>query len=151
MSTIQIIVAIYIAFLALLIVISNLITRHKRRFEVIFIYDVDYIFYEMAKHISAAKETIYDYENTLHLLYHDKERMFTNPVLSYEQQFPKIMENVDYLEKLLQKPVFADNFRKRVFANHETLQRIGKILSVTHIMTTFWTLGIAKLWTPTHT
>lgn len=151
MSLGRTIVVIYVAVLLVFILVSAQITRHKRKFEAIFIYDVDYIFYEMAKNILAAKDQIYDYENTLNLLYHDKKRIFTKPVLTYEQQFPKILENVDYLEKLLQKPIFTEDFRKKVTSTHETLQKVGKILSTTHIMTTFWTLGIAKLWTPSHT
>lgn len=141
-----IIIIVYVVIIASLGIISSSVLKHKKRFEVIFTYDVDYVFYEMAKNILQSKDEIYDYQNTLEILYHDKKRIFTKPVLTYQEQFPKIKENMEYLEKLLQKKIFTDNFRQRLAQNYRTLQRISRLSATTHTILTFLTLGIAKIW-----
>lgn len=126
-----------------LIVLSVMLSktaRDKRKFEALFTYDVDFLFFEMAKTIQESKGDIYDYENTLKILYHDKKTIFTKPVLSYSEQFPKLWENVVYLEKLLQKEIFSHSFKKRIDQNHKTLLKIAKIKHFTHTILTFWTL-----------
>ncbi len=141
-----IIICIYIVVLIILIALLAQTKRHKRRFEVIFTYDLDFVFYEMAKNIEAGKDSLYDYQNTLEILYHDKKAIFTKPIKSYQEQFPKIQENVAYLEKLLQKEIFAADFRKRLNQNYQALQRVSKVSAFVHTILTFWTLGIAKIW-----
>lgn len=145
MSTLQIIIASYIGIIALLIIVSLQLARHQKRFAMVFTYDIDFVFYEMARQIEREKETIYGQSDSLDVLYHDKQRIFSKPVLSYQQQFAKIKENMDFLEKLLNKSIFSTKFRKRLEENYQTLQRIGKISSATHIMLIFLTLGIAKI------
>jgi|GEM_PF-6318089 len=140
METLRIVIGVYVAVLLALIFMVNSISRHKKRFEVIFTYDVDFVFYEMAKHILDAKDELYDYDNALEILYHDKKRIFTKPVLAYQEQFPKIRENMEYLEKLLQKDIFSDKFRKRLTQNYHTLQRISATSRTTHTILTFRTL-----------
>ena len=146
MYTIWLILTIYITVLFALIIISSSVAKHKRRFEIIFTYDVDYLFYEIAKSLVEAKEHLYDYENTLEVLYHDKKKIFTKPVLSYQEQYPKLKENMEYLEKLLQKSIFTDNFKKRLAQNYRTLKRVTRISNSIHTILTFLTLGIAKFW-----
>lgn len=140
MSTLQIIIVSYIAFIAVLIIISLQISRHQKRFAMIFTYDVDFVFYEIARRIEKEKSMIYEHQDSLDILYHDKQKIFSKPIRTYQQQFTKIRENMDFLEKLLNKQIFSTKFRKRLDENHQTLQRIGKISSATHIMLTFLTL-----------
>ena len=146
MSTLWLVLTIYVTVLIALIIISSGVIKHKRRFEVIFTYDMDYVFYEMAKNILEVKDSLYDYKNALEVLYHDKKQLFSKPVKSYQQQFPKIRENMQYLEKLLQKPIFTEKFQKRLTQNYRTLQRTSRISRALHTMITFLTLGIAKFW-----
>lgn len=140
------IVAIYLIVLIALIAITNSVLNHKKRFEVIFTYDIDFVFYEISRTLVAAKDELYDYQNTLEVLYHDKNRIFRKPVLSYQEQFPKIKENMEYLEKLLKKRIFAEDFTQRLHQNYHTLQKVSRISSLTHTILAFWTLGIAKFW-----
>lgn len=123
-----------------LLTIVSAVKKHIQRFEVLFTYDVDFAFYEMARALFEAKDTLYDYENTLEILYHDKKRIFTKPVLTYKQQFPKIQENIDYLEKLLQKKIFTNTFHTKLTQNYQILQKIGTIYSFIHTILTFLTL-----------
>lgn len=146
MSTLRIIIISYIAFLLVLIVLLQAVAKHQKRFEVIFTYDMDYVFYEMAKNILDVKDSLYDYKNALEVLYHDKKQIFTKPIRTYQQQFTKIQENVDYLEKLLQKPLFTEKFKKRLTQNYRTLQRTSRISRALHTILIFFTLGIAKFW-----
>lgn len=147
-QTIRIILTSYVTVLVALLIIAQNISSHKKRFEVVFTYDMDFAFYQIAKTIAEAKDEIYDYKNTLEILYHDKKQVFTKPVLTYQQHFMKLEENIEYLEKLLQKSIFMDSFRKRLSQNYETLQRVSRVLRSTHIILIFLTLGIAKIWTP---
>lgn len=147
MTTLWLILTIYVTVLVALIIISSHVIKHKRRFEVIFTYDIDYVFYEMAKTLIAAKDELYDYENTLSVLYHDKDRIFRKPVLSYQEQFPKLKENMDYLENLLKKDIFPEKFTTRLDQNYHTLQKVSRISALTNTILTFRTLGIAKFWT----
>lgn len=137
----------YLTILIVLAVIFAAVSRHQKRFEIIFTYEVDYIFYETARALYQAKESIYEYEKNVNLLYHDKKKIFTKPVLTYETQFPRIWENVRYLEELLGKKIFTDSFSERARKSYQTLHQIHKVNRVTHTILTFRTLGIAKLFT----
>ncbi len=120
--------------------ILSTISADKRKVEKAFTYDVDSIFYQMAKTILTEKERIYDYKNTLSLLYHDKKAIFTKPTKSYHEQFPKLQENMKYIEKLLQKEIFSGEKKKRLDQNAKMLHKIARIQTLTHTILTFLTL-----------
>ena len=138
-------IGLYIGVLVALVATFVAVSRHQKRFEILFTYEVDYMFYEIARTLYQAKDTIYEYKKSVEVLYHDKKKIFTKPIVSYETHFPVLQENVHYLEQLLEKKIFTDSFGERVQNNYKTLRQIHKINIVTHTILAFWTLGIAKL------
>lgn len=131
------IIGIYILILAILLGIFTAVSRHKKRFEVLFTYDVDYAFYETSRALLAAKDSLYDYDTTLKVMYHDKKKIFTKPAMTYQEQFPKIQENITYLENLLQKKIFTENFHQKLIQNYYILQKIETIRTLIHTILTF--------------
>ncbi len=146
MSIVWIVVFVYLVVVIVLVAAQSALARHKRRFEMIFTYDVDYVFYETAKQLEQSKEKLVDYQWSAEVLYHDKKKLFSKPVATYMSYFPQIQENMDYLEDLLKKEIFTKEFRKRLMENYQTTQKISGISSFTHTILVFLTLWIAKLW-----
>lgn len=135
-----IVVSMYVVVVIVLVSILSTVSTDRKKVERAFTYDIDSIFYQMAKTILEEKNAIYDYKNTLSLLYHDKKTIFTKPVLSYLEQFPRLQENMKYLEKLLQKEIFPAEKKKRLDQNSKTLHKIARIHALTHTILVFLTL-----------
>lgn len=62
MSIVWIVVFVYLVVVIVLVAAQSALARHKRRFEMIFTYDVDYVFYETAKQLEQSKEKLVDYQ-----------------------------------------------------------------------------------------
>ncbi len=92
-------------------------------------------------------DTIYDYNTTKHLLFHNQVAFFEK-WKRYTDITIQLIQDSEYLSWLLQKNVIDPSAIRIIKATYITWQKINTLKEYTHTILIILTLWIAKLFLP---
>lgn len=138
---------IYITVVVVLIVVYLLFFNHRKKITKMLLLQTDELLYRFDIAVIKNKNTIYDYETTKHILFHN-QTWFFKQWKSYTDLTVSLIKDVEYLQSLLQKDITTTSELKIIKATYITRQKINTLKEYTHTILIILTLWIGKLLLP---
>lgn len=141
------IVLLYIVMVILLFWFLHSLRKSYSTVMWIFVSSVDAVLYRYTRAIVKAKDTLYDAENTLPLLFANKKRFLENEQPHYEEYLPDLKKDVIYLQDLLQEELIKEEDWIRFDSYQETAQRTSMMFTSVSAVLWILTLWISRFFT----
>lgn len=138
---------IYIWTLIVLTIVYLLFYRHWRKITQSLIKQIDSLLFNIDISIYRNHKTIYDYETTKTLLFHNQASFFEK-WKNYTDITLWLIQDIEYLSGLLQQDIVSQAEIKIIKATYITWQKVNTLKEYTHIILTILTLWIAKFILP---
>lgn len=138
---------IYIWVICVLTVIYLIFYKHERNVKKTLINQTDMLLFSYNKAIQDYKNTIYDFDTTKSLLFHNQNNFFST-WKKYEDIIVPLLKDIEYIQTLIQKNIVSESIIKIVKATYITQQKLHTLKEYTYIILIILTLWIAKLLLP---
>lgn len=138
---------IYIWVICILTIVYLVFYKHERNVIKTLLQQTDMLLFTYNKAILDHQKTIYDFDTTKTLLFHNQNSFFAQWKKYTDLTIP-LLKDIEYLQTLIQTTFISESVVKIVKATYITWQKLHILKEYTHIILIILTLWIAKLLLP---
>ncbi len=138
---------IYLIVIVLLTIAYSIFYIHRKRITKTIIAQIDTLLYLFDKAVYINKETIFDYQTTKTLLFHNQQQFFTNGK-DYPHILPQLLQDIAYISNLTQNQIVDTKSIQSLQETYVVWEKLHTLKKYTYTILIIFTLWIAKLFLP---
>lgn len=139
--------AVYICVLVFLFFVAKKIYAGFQKMKQTCTYEIDKVHFKFALLLYNHREEIYDFANTITILYAHKKEILADPSKTFLSDVELLQKDVQYLEQLLGLKIVSDDQRTTIITMRDLVYK-GRYMYLTLMsLLTVLTVGIAAFFT----